>query len=398
MKQFKRLLIIILLITNLFLSGCTGGREINTLGIVISIGIDKSDSGYMVTYQIINNKAIASKKNTYEAPIVIYTETGKNLFEITRKITQQSPRKIYHAHLRTVVLSEDVAKEGIKSILDFFTRDHEYRTDFYFLIAKNTTAKNILEAITPLESVSGLETYNSLKASEKEWAPTKSIKILELVNNLISQGKNSVLTGVNLIDNDGSQNSIDDLKQSNSPKLKLEGLGAFKKDKLVGWLTEDESKGYNYIINNITNTVGYIQYNDQNSITFEVIKSDSKIKVYTQNSKPAINVKVKLKVNVSALTDDIDLTDEDTIGKIRTKIEEKTKVLCDTALIRVKDDLGTDIFGFGEEIHKKRPELWQKLSNDWDNEFVKLPVSVTVKVDINAFGENTKSIFSKGNN
>jgi spore germination protein KC len=39
-----------------------------------------------------NPKAISAKAPN-ETPIVLYTERGKNLFEIKRKITKQSPEK-----------------------------------------------------------------------------------------------------------------------------------------------------------------------------------------------------------------------------------------------------------------------------------------------------------------
>ncbi len=396
--KLQRVLLLFIILISLLLNGCTAGREINTLGIVISVGIDKSASGYMVTYQVLNPRAIAATKPTNEAPIFSYTETGKDLFEIKRKMTEESPRKMYHSHLRTVVLSEEVAKEGIKGILDFFTRGHEYRTDFYFLIARDTTAKNILNTISPLESVSGLELFHSLETSERAWAPTKTIKVYELVNALNSKGNNPVLTGVASHEADGSSNSLDALKQSDPPKIKLAGLGAFKKDKLAGWLTEDESKGYSYITGNVKSTAGYILYH-QNRITFEVTKSDSKVKAYILNGKPAINVKLNLETDISASTGSIDLTNEATIDKLRILIAERIKNLCYGALNRTKNDLGTDIFGFGEEIHKKYPKLWKNLSEDWNNEFVKLPVNINVKADINGLGENTRSVvLSEGNN
>jgi spore germination protein KC len=389
----------IILISLLF-GGCApASHEINTLGIVISIGIDKAEEGYMVTYQVLNPKAIvsASQKSTNESPVIIYTQKGSDLFEIKRKITEESPRKMYFSHLRSVVISEEVAQEGILTILDFFTRGHEFRTDFYFLIACGTTANHLLSAITPLEPVSGLGIYDSLEISEKNWAPIKAIKILEIVNDIMSEGKNPVLTGVEYHEVDNNSNSLNSLKQSTPTKIKFSRLGAFANDKLVGWLSEYESKGYNYISSDVKSTVEYIAYDDHNRITFEVIQLDSKTKVYLLDDEPAIKIEINLKANISAVTSDIDLTDEDIVDKVRVLIEEKIEGFCYAALSRSQDDLGTDIFGFGEEIHKKYPKLWKNISKDWNNVFGILAVNVDVKVEINKLGQNTKPIFSKGN-
>ncbi len=394
--KLKKLLLAFIILTNLLLSGCMGSKEINSLALTISIGIDKAENGYSITYQILNPKAIASKKSSNESTFFLYTESGDDLFEIIRRITTISPRKVYNSHLRMIVLSEEIAKEGIQSLLDFFIRDHEFRTDFYFVVARGSTAHEVLKSITPLESVSGMEMYDSIKASEKTWAPTKAVKIIELVNNLISDGTNPVLTGVELVEQQEKSSSIDGLKQSVVNKLKLSSLCAFKKDKLVGWMTEDESKGYNYITENVKNTIGHIQLDEQNKITTEVINAKSKTKAYMLNGKPAAKVEVSLTVNIAAETGTFDVSTEENSEKLSKLMEQKTSQLCESAIRKAQENLGTDVFGFGEEIHRTYPKLWKKIKNNWNNEFTKLPVSVTVHVKVNGLGESTKSIFSKG--
>ncbi|MBP7174663.1 MAG: Ger(x)C family spore germination protein [Thermoclostridium sp.] len=385
------------LIILVFLNGCMGGRELNELAIAISMGIDKAEDGYLLTFQILNPKAIASRRAQNEAPIILYTETGKDLFEIKRRITEQSPRKIYNSHLRTVVFGEDMAKEGIQQTLDFFVRGHEYRTGFFFLVAKGTTANHILKELTPLEVVPGIEIYNSLKTSEESWAPTKTVKLYKLVNDLISDGKDPVLTGIKLFDPKNPIHSIEILKQSDPTKLMVSNLAVFRDDKLAGWLNEDESKGYNYIMGNVKNTVGEVKYDDQGQVTFEAIKTKVKRKATLLNNKPAINVEIMVKANVVAQTGELDLTSEEIIEKISRKAEGDIEDVCNAALEITRKDFKTDVFGFGEEIHKKYPKLWKQVKNNWNDEFARLPINVKAHVQINGLGESTKSVFSKGN-
>ncbi len=393
--KWKNILITLIISTNLLLGGCIGSKEINTLAIAISVGIDKIDDEYSVTYQILNPKVIASQKPSSESPFFLYTERGKDLFEIIRRITTISPRKIYNSHIRTVVLSEEVAKEGIQSLLDFFLRDHEYRTDFYFVVSKGTTAYEILKIITPLEYVSGMEMYNSIQASKKSWTPTKAVKIIELVNKLISDGVNPVLSSVEIVKEENQSDSLDGLKESVVTKLKLSGLCAFKKDKLVGYLNENDSEGFNYITGHVKDTVGYVQLNDHDRITYEVIKAKSKTKAFLLKDKPAVNVKIDLIVNIAAETGDFDVSTEKNSEKISKLIEKEIVKLCKSSIKIAQEVLSTDIFGFGEAIHRDNPKLWKKIKNDWNNEFTKLPVNVKVHTKVNRLGETTKSFFSK---
>ena len=394
--KLKRLLFILIILSTIFLTGCWSSREINTLAIAVCIGIDKTENGYLVTEQVLNPRAIASKKATAESPVVIYTAEGNDLAEIVRRFTTQSSRILYNTDLRMVVFGEDVAKDGIQNILDYFLRNYEYRTDFYFVIAKNSTANEVLGILTPIETVPGFSMYISLKMSEEKWAAMKSIRIIELVNSIIADGDNPVLTGIEISQDEISPKSTDILKQSGEyKKLKYTGLGAFKKDKLAGWLDEDESKGYNYITDNVKNTIEHAGYDSKVRITYEIINAKSRTKVYFLENKPAIEVKIKIKCNIVIVEGEFDVSAEENKQVLNELLASKVKLLCEKALNKAQKELKTDIFGFGEAIHRKYPKTWEKLKDDWNDKFTDLPVNITVEAETNQLGQITKPLFMK---
>lgn len=394
--KLKKIFAIIIMISNILLSGCWSSREINTLAIAVCTGIDKTDNGYLITHQVINPKAVALKKNVNQAPVIVYSAEDKDIFQAYRKMTTECPRKIYNSHLRMVVLGEEVAKEGIEKILDIYARDHEFRTDFFFAIAKGTTANNVLSILTTLEVIPGVEMYYSLKTSESAWAPTKSIKIVELINDLLADGKNPVITGIEVTQGVSDSNSTNALMKTNAIKrLKYDSLGVFKKDKLVGWLSEDEAKGFNYIIGNVENTVGYSYLNNDVKITFEATKVSSSIKASLKNGKPSIDVEIRVTQNVGAVTGDFDVSKEENKKTLNDISKQKITILCEEALKKTQNELETDIFGFGEAIHRKYPKLWDKLKDNWNNEFKDIQVNFTVKVETNQLGQITKPFFVK---
>ena len=394
--KLKRLLFILIILSTIFLTGCWSSHEVNTLAITVCIGIDKTENGYLVTEQVLNPRAIASKKATAESPVVIYTAEGNDLAEIVRRFTTQSSRILYNADLRMVVIGEDVAKDGIQNILDYFLRNYEYRTEFYFVIAKNSTANEVLGILTPIESVPGFSMYISLKMSEEKWAAMKSIRIIELVNTIIADGDNPVLTGIEISQDEISPESTDILKQSGEyKKLKYTGLGAFNKDKLVGWLDEDESKGYNYITDNVKNTIEYADYDSKVKITYEIINAKSKTKVYFLENKPAIEVKIKTKCNIVIVEGEFDVSAEENKQILNKLLASKVKLLCEKALNKAQKELKTDIFGFGEAIHREYPKTWEKLKDDWNDKFTDLPVNITVEAETNQLGQIKKPLFMK---
>lgn len=393
--KLNRIFIIFIVLNLFFMTGCWNSREINTLAVTICIGIDKSEDGYLITQQVLNPKGIASEKALEEAPVIVYSDTGKDIFEVFRKITLQSPRKIYNAHLRMIVIGEKIAEEGIKNILDFFSRNYEFRTDFYFVIAKGTTANNVLSILTPLVSIPGMEMYDSIKTSQDIWAPTKTIRIIELMNSINSKGKNPIMTGIEITDGSIDSTSTDALKKSNGiKKHKYTTLGILKRDKLVGWLDVDESKGYNYILGDVKSTVGHVYYSEKVKVTIEVKSVKSKINAYIKNGKPAIDVEIVINENIGAVEGDFDITKLENQKIIEEIGDTQVKGYCERAINKAKD-LKTDIFGFGDVIYRKHPKYWETIQDNWDNEFSKLQVNVAVKQKIKNMGQFTKPYYMK---
>jgi|LSQX01.2.fsa_nt_gb spore germination protein KC len=388
--------IIGLSITLLILSGCWNSREINELSISIAIGIDKTERGYRITQQILNPKAISTKIYTNETPIILFSEEGENVFSIIRQNTAEFPRKIYNSHVRMVVFGEDMARNGIQDVLDFLLRDHEFRTDFYFAIAKGTTASEVLSILTPLEFIPGIRLYNSLENSESYLGITQSVDILDLVQCIISDGKNPALPGIEITTGEKGSDTLDVLTTVSGKKgLKYIDMGVFKDDKLIGWLSEDESKGFNYIVGNVKNNIEYTHYNEKDQITYEIIDSAKKITTSVVNQKPSLLVEIRVKANIGAVDGYFDIMKKENESMVVNLLENRLQEFCESALRKAQTELHSDIFGFGEVIHVKYPKLWKEIKSNWSVEFSRLPVEFDVTVELNKTGEISKSVFTK---
>ena len=377
------------------MSGCWSSKEVNELAISVAMGLDKSDSGYLLTEQIVIPKSVAAKNPTNSAPVTIYTAEGSSIEVAINNLLLKSPRLIYNTHLRLVVFGEDLAREGIADILNYFSRSYEYRTDFYFLIANNSTANNILKSLTTIESIPSVSLYNMLKHSSEENGITKDMKIIELVNSIASDGNNPVITGVTVKKEETKSDSVDAFKNtSNFDKLNFVGFGAFNKDKLAGWLSTDESKGYNYITGKLKYTAESAQVDDT-EISYDIINAKSDIKVNMNDGKPSVTVNIKVKYGVSGVKNNYDISKPDSTGKIDKALENKITGMCNAAIANAQKSVKSDIFGFGEAVHRKDKKYWDTIKDKWNEEFTKIPVYITVKAELVNIGEITKSFFAK---
>ncbi|MFD1036923.1 Ger(x)C family spore germination protein [Virgibacillus byunsanensis] len=390
MRQ-KLIPIITLIVLIIILSGCWSRTELDEMAIATAIGIDKREEDYLVTVQILNPGEIAGKAVTTRSEVVTYRTTGKTLFEALRKLTTEIPRKIYVAHVRIIIFGEELAKEGIGKSLDLISRDHEFRTDFFILVAKDIESTEVLNVLTPIEKIPANKIYGSLQASEETWATTKAVTLDELITNLTSPGSNPVLSGVEMIGDSQIGMDIGNVEKVDPPaSLNLMGLSVFKKDKLVGWLSQEESKGYNFIKGNVKSTVDYVAC-EEGTIAIEVIKTTSDVKGKVENGLPKIDIQINAEANIGEVQCGKDITKPEIIKELEQQFSDKTKKLINNSIKKVQEDFQSDIFGFGEAIHRSNSKAWKDLKENWDQEFSNVEVSVKVKYEIRRIGTTKES-------
>lgn len=391
----KRITAFIIMLMTLLISGCWSSVEVNTIGLSVCIGIDKTEKGYFVSEQVINPEAIASEKATYESPVVIYTDEGENIQEILARMTTSMSRLILHSHLRMVILGEEIAREGIAELIDYFLRHREFRTDFYFAIARGISVEELLDTLTPIEPIPGMAVYKELEMSREYWAPTKAVRIVELANALTAEGLAPTINAVELVGKGSEADSTDILKQSTSiEKIKFTEVGVFQGDRLVGWLDENEARGYSFITGSVRMTSGHNTDESGSEITTEIIKATSRIKAAVTDDQPRIDVAVKVKYTVNQVKGPLDVSKIENLEKINRLLESRISDQCNQS-VRKAQELKADIFGFGERLHTKAPAYWKTVKDNWGEAFAEVSVNVTVKAELVSIGDLTKTLVQK---
>lgn len=385
-----------LLISCLLLTGCWSSSELSDITIATALAIDKAEGGIEVTLQVLNPGEIAGGEDrTTRTAVSIYSATGKTFFEAVRKLTKVTPRKVFLSHLRLIVYGDELAKDGIAKTLDFLIRDHEFRTDFVMAIAKDIPAKDLISVLTPLEKIPADKVFESISASQDYWAPTKEVYLDELVNMITSDGREAVLTGIYVLGNpqQGSklQNVEETLPETN---IVIDDIGVFKADKLIGWLNEEESKGFNYLIDNVKNTIEWLPMEENKSISFEVTESNSTVRMETTQENTKVHVTVKTTANIADVESDYMIKDQASLKKLEKQLEDKIKASVEKS-IQTAQGMKADIFGFGEEIKRHQPKRWLELKDKWPEQFTKINTNIDIQATIRNSGMLTIPFFEK---
>lgn len=383
----KNCLIVLLVISMLLSTGCWNRRELNELAIAVGLAIDKTENGYRISVQVVEPNEIAGKKDTTITPVTMYQSSGRSVFEAARRMTTVSPRKIYFSHLRMLVISEAVARDGIRNVLDFLSRDHELRTDYFIAVSKHADADDTLKILTAIERIPAFKLYSTLESSEKAWAPTTTVTLDELMSTLATPGREAVLTGLQVRGNQQTGETLGNVQMVKSgAQLQYSGIAVFKADKLIGWLNEEESKAYTYINNTLRSTSGIVNCPDGGNLTTEVIRSQTKVKGKMVGDIPHIDILVRSETNIAEVQCSLDLTKSDTIAQIEEAANNQVKFFIEKTVKTVQNKYKVDIFGFGEVIRRADPKAWRSLKDHWDETFRQAEIHVRSESKIRRLG------------
>ncbi|REK71796.1 Ger(x)C family spore germination protein [Paenibacillus paeoniae] len=380
-------LFVLLLILTPLLSGCWNRRELNDLAIVAAVGIDTVKGKYLVTVQVVDPGEVASRRGSIGlSPVTTYHETGDTVFEAIRKMTTVTPRKLYFSHLRIFVIGEELARKGMGEVLDLMSRDQEGRTDFYIVVAKDTTAQQVLNILTPIEKIPASKLYASLEVSAKSWAPTVAVQLDELITNIVSPGIQATLTGI-MIDGDPEMGSKrKNIETPETPThIQYKGIAIFREDKLVGWMNEEESKGFSNITDRLHSTVVETTCPKGGKLAIEVIRSKAAIKAKVKNGQPEAEVVMYTEANVADVECKVKLTTSQTLYEIEKAAEAVMQKHAERAVLKAQK-MKCDVFGFGDAVHRAAPGYWRGNKEHWDEQFSKMKIRFNVDVKIRRIG------------
>jgi len=210
---------IIILIIILLLTGCNSYIELNDLGIIQIIGLEKIDNNYKLTTSIIE------KVDEDTNPIIsIYNIEGNTIPELFNKLSLSLNKKIYLSHLDTLIINDSIKTNELENIINFFLNNNESRNDF--LIITTNDISNIINN-TKSENITDL-----VKLNEKENSQSIYTTMYDLINNYYNK-KPIYLTNIKYQD-----------------KLFINGITKIEHNKHIQ-IDEDKSIIINYLLNNI---------------------------------------------------------------------------------------------------------------------------------------------------
>jgi spore germination protein KC len=358
------------------LSGCWDRLEINELAIVTAAAIDQIDENTIeLSIQVIIPKNLSSGNGQggggqQGSLTLVRTQKGKNIADAISKLQSKLPRKIFWGQCEVYIFSEQLAKKGVEEQMDFLLRHPQPRERAYLFVSKGNP-KKILEVSTPLERYSA-KTIMGL--SEFRFSLLVTLQSFEEM--LTGKAKSAAIPLLDLI----TMPQDDEKKQPNKLPVII-GTAVLKKDKMIGQLTERETRGVLLLRNEQKEfTVTLKSFDMNGNVSLYPVMLHTKLIPEINHNKWKMIVKVKAEGAIAQNGTSLDYSNALFKKKLENVFRDKIKEVIEKSIQKTQQNLKADILGFAEEFHREYPNEWKKVENHWDEKFP----AVKVKIDVDA--------------
>jgi len=368
-------------------TGCRGiKQQVEKLAVVLAMGFDLTpENKYIITVEIINAQKTSSKdsQQSSSSEIMVFSSQGDTPNDALNRLSTDFGRDLYFGHSQYIVVGEYLAESGLSSLVDTLLRAHETRPGNFLLLTKGKASEvmkfNPIDEAIPANSVRNLIKLQSLRG----YSPT--VSRLEFANALSSKTEAPIMGVINL----NRENNI-------GSTFKLSGTGVFEKDKLIGYLTGNETRGMQWIKGKVKSGNVISPYSGGSKITFALLNGTSQVKPVVENDRVAIQVTIKADSNIIEMPDKLDpMKNPKIMDELASLQNEAIKKEAMLALNAAQSRFNADIFDFGGLIHREYPNTWKKLEKNWNYIFPSLKVEVTVISNIISPGIISKPIDSR---
>ncbi|MCB2352833.1 Ger(x)C family spore germination protein [Clostridium estertheticum] len=301
---------------------------------------------------------------------VLFKEKGINLGEVIQKRQEKMDKKFIQGNERVVLISEDYARYGLKTMIDDRFRNSETNDKAYMAVCNGKTEDYLNYKVKGYSSSS---TYlgGLIDAAVNYNFFSDDDKLIDAYVRIGAEGRCLVLPYLEMTE-DGIQ---------------IIGAAIFKEDKMISVTDIKNNKILNLLKNDNSKGIISLQKSPKEYIDFDAKSRRGKVKCYKQGDK--YNFIIDLTLTGTVINNEMYSNMLRDIEKKKEFEKDMAKDIvkqCDSFVKTMKKDYKVDCISLGREAAAK---YGRQKGIDW-NEVVlgaDIKVNVKVKVDLQGRGD-----------
>lgn len=334
-----------------------------------------SDTVYKVTAQIAVPGKIklgpeGSTGEGSEKTAWVLEAYGHTMRDALATMQQQLAERLYLGHLQIIVVSEDLARQGILDISDYLRRNSEVRRTAWMIISEGD-AHSILTIAPPIETVPALYLADTLDNAVR-FGKLPEEYLGKFWINLSDVGVEAIMPLVKPVGND---------------RIFVSGLSYFNEEKMVGSMTPLEIGAYLALLGEAKGGYSFMVSLDEAVYILTSHKRRSTIEVELQNGNPSAAVDIRIEAYI-----DEEINNGKLNEKKITEIEKEANTYLEEVLSKLLEKLQSeqsDVFGIGARVRAKYSDYWTeevKTAVKWREIYKDMDIKTNAHIQIKRTG------------
>ena len=405
-------------------SGYLHEQDINDLAYVIAIGFDVGDDDKLkLTFQISipsgnssgsNGGGDGSSSSEKGVSDTLNQTVECNSFNSGLNTANNIiSKRLNLSHCKFIIFSEELASRGISDYIYTLENNIELRSNCNILVS-TSTAEEFINSSTPILEHSTSKYYEIITTSSKYSGYTSNATLNTVYTSIVddfsetstmlgnvqkeesSEDKNSSggegsskeggsSSGDSSAGGDSSSSGQTSSKNGMSSDIIIGGIAVFKKDKLVGTLSKEETVPYLIVTDKLKECVVSIPspFSEGNYIDLHIYDfAKTKNSVKLDSSGPQITTDVTLKSTILSNDWDFDSSSKEDIEKIMAATSDYFKKQIMSYYEKTAREFKSDITGLGKHAVYKFPTIGDWENYNWSEKFETATFDVNVQVNI----------------
>lgn len=375
----------LLLSIAVLLAGCWDRTEINDMAIVLASAIDKEEDLVRLSIEVPLVGQLGGAKGGGGgtgggALFHVDSDTGVTVRDVDNKLQRRMARDLYFSHRRVIVIGEELARSGMKQVLDAIARVPENRLTSYLVISKGS-GNELLRVEPKLERFSA--------EAIREIIKTGSLighSIRDTAEKIGREGVDPVLLYLEPVQS----------KQSNSPSSEVQAAGyaQLKDDRMIDVYTGRIAQSINWIKNDIRPYITTVPIPDSDGlyVTFRITEGSTDVKIKPTGDTVHIHVKMNGRAIVQETMNYHMLDKPSILREFEVLLNKEIQAGMNDLIERIQKN-GVDPGGFGVQLSRRWPNLWKrKYREGWRETLQASDIQVDSNVRILHVGQTTENI------
>lgn len=402
----KKLLSVLLILSFLpSFSGCgsiyTNYREIEQLLVIQTMGLDYIPGGVRISL------ASAAGSGPESEPVCLSSAGVSITAAMERAQNYSNEDDLFFAHINTVILGEEAARQGIDNYLSFICRSPHIRIDMPLFIVKDTTAEELMssagrnqnrisEIMNTLydnlerqgencifganEVIRNFERYGSSLICAIEYADAAEIPSASENSGTAENGAKNQQAGNQRA---GSSSGGESGQKSGGKTAAINGYGVLKAGRLLSYIDAEGAVGVGFLLNRVG--VDEIIVEDQagSKVTLEISQGGSQIRPLwaEDGSLHGLDVSAEVSASVADMEKSGNLDSPEYSDYITSRLEAAVSSRI-SAVLRLSQKLSADFLGLAGRIETQAPEKFRAMAESFEQCLPDLELRISVSGEL----------------